>query len=41
MKTKNETFATIQVSVRGRGIGTKWKKDEDQLLDECRDRHMP
>jgi len=39
-KIKNETFATIQASVRGRRIGPKWKKEEDQLLDECRNRNM-
>ena len=39
-KVKNETFAIIQASVRGRKPGPKWKKEEDQLLDEFRNRNM-
>ena len=37
---KNETFAVIQTSARGRSSGPNWKKGEDQLLDECRNRNM-
>ena len=38
-KNKNETFAVIQTSARGRSSGPKWKKGEDQPLDECRNRN--
>ena len=39
-KIKNETFAIIQASIRGRKVGPGWKKEEDHLLDECRNRNM-
>ena len=39
-KDKNETFSIIQASGQGRSNGPKGKKEEDQLLDECRNRNM-
>lgn len=36
----SESFVLLQASFQGRSMGPKWKKEEDQLLNECRNRKM-
>ena len=38
--SSSESFVLLQASFQGRSIGPKWKKEEDQLLNECRNRKM-
>lgn len=36
----SESFVLLQASFQSRSMGPKWKKEEDQLLNECRNRKM-
>ena len=36
----SESFVLLRASFQGRSVGPRWKKEEDQLLNECRNLKM-
>ena len=38
--SNSESFVLLQASFQGRSMGPRWKKEEDQMLNECRNRKM-
>ena len=38
--SSSESFVLLRASFQGRSVGPRWKKEEDQLLNECRNLKM-